>query len=88
MGHHGRDARATFFPMSESAQGRVSVLIPARNEEANIERAVRSVEAQDGVREIIVADDQSADRTPLILEALKAEIPKLRTIMIESLPEG
>ncbi len=74
--------------MSESAQGRVSVLIPARNEEANIERAVRSVEAQDGVREIIVADDQSADRTPLILEALKAEIPKLRTIKIESLPEG
>lgn len=75
-------------PMTEEIQGRVSVLIPARNEESNIERAVRSVAVQRGVREIIVVDDQSADRTGEILESLKKEISNLRTIRIELLPAG
>lgn len=74
--------------MTEEIRGRVSVLIPARNEEANIERAVRSVAVQRGVLEIIVADDQSSDRTGPILESLKLEFPKLRTIRIELLPAG
>lgn len=66
----------------------VSAIIPARDEEANIERAVRSLAQQEAIREIIVADDQSQDGTPEILEALKKEIPMLRTLRIESLPEG
>jgi chlorobactene glucosyltransferase len=74
--------------MTEELDGRVSVLIPARNEEANIERAVRSVAAQHGVREIIVVDDQSSDQTGEILERLGTEIPRLKVIRIESLPEG
>lgn len=74
--------------MPDSGEGRVSVLIPARNEETNIERAVRSVAAQHGIRDIIVADDQSTDRTAEILDGLKAEIPQLRVVRIESLPEG
>lgn len=74
--------------MAEEQAGRVSVVIPARNEETNIERAVRSVAAQEGVREIIVVDDQSTDRTSIILEGLAVEIPQLRGIRIESLPEG
>jgi len=73
--------------MSESGE-RVSVIIPARDEQDSIERAVRSVAAQNGVREIIVVDDQSADRTPFILGELKAKIPKLQAITINSLPEG
>ncbi|PYV19583.1 MAG: hypothetical protein DMG21_01090 [Acidobacteria bacterium] len=66
----------------------VSVVIPARNEEANIERVVRSVAAQEDVREIIVVDDGSEDGTPRILERLKREIPALRVIRNDSLPEG
>ena len=69
-------------------EGRVSVIIPARNEEATIATAVRSVAAQQKVGEILVVDDQSRDRTSAILEELKAEIPSLRTIRIEELPEG
>ena len=69
-------------------EGHVSVIIPARNEEANIENAVRSVAAQQGVREIIVADDQSIDRTSEILERLKTEIPALEVIHIKALPSG
>jgi chlorobactene glucosyltransferase len=74
--------------MSESVQGQVSVIIPARNEEANIARAVRSVALQEDVREILVVDDQSDDRTPQILESLKGEIPRVRALRINSLPEG
>jgi chlorobactene glucosyltransferase len=74
--------------MKESQQGRVTAIIPARNEEANIARVVRSVAAQKGVREILVVDDESQDRTGEILAGLKSEIPELRTIRLESLPEG
>src|SRR2546427_5572479 len=75
--------------MTENPHARVSVIIPARNEEVNIERAVRSVSAQGGVPlEIIVVDDQSEDRTGEILKRLKAEIPSLRTLRVDALPDG
>ena len=45
------------------------MIIPARNEEVNIARVVRSLANQPGIREIIVVDDQSADRTGEILAA-------------------
>jgi chlorobactene glucosyltransferase len=74
--------------MRENGEGRVSAIIPARNEEANIGRAVRSVAAQQGVREIIVVDDQSSDRTAEILEKLRAEVSALRVIHLDALPPG
>jgi glycosyltransferase involved in cell wall biosynthesis len=74
--------------MKESQHSRVTAIIPARNEEANIARVVRSVAAQKGVGEILVVDDESQDRTGEILAGLKSEIPELRTIRLESLPEG
>jgi glycosyltransferase involved in cell wall biosynthesis len=74
--------------MSESDPGKVSVIVPARNEEANIERVLRSLAGQQGVREILVVDDNSRDRTAEIAEALKAEIPTLRILRVDSLPEG
>src|SRR5690349_2490054 len=73
---------------SKGAGARVSVIIPARNEEPNIARAVRSVASQQGALEIIVVDDHSEDRTGEILEGLKAEIPSLSTLRLNSLPEG
>lgn len=69
-------------------EGAVSVIIPARNEEVNIERVVRSIAPQRHVREMIVVDDQSTDRTADILAGLEREIPLLRTLRLESLPEG
>jgi len=74
--------------MSTGPQERVSVIIPARNEETNIARVVKSLANQQGILEILVVDDQSADRTGEILGALQHEIPKLRTLRVESLPEG
>jgi glycosyltransferase involved in cell wall biosynthesis len=74
--------------MSTLPQAPVSAVIPARNEEANIASAVRSLAEQEGIREILVVDDQSADRTREILAALEVEIPLLRTLRVEALPEG
>jgi glycosyltransferase involved in cell wall biosynthesis len=74
--------------MSQNHPGRVSIIVPARNEEANIERLVRSLATQRGVREILIVDDQSEDRTREVLEAMKAEMPQLRVLPIDSLPEG
>lgn len=74
--------------MNTRVTPRVSAIIPARNEEANIERVVRSLAKQPEVMEIVVVDDQSGDRTEDILAGLSREIPLLRTLRIESLPDG
>jgi glycosyltransferase involved in cell wall biosynthesis len=74
--------------MSTSPQERVSAIVPARNEEVNIARVVRSLAKQHGLREILVVDDQSSDRTAEILAALEVEIPLLHTLRVELLPEG
>ena len=70
-------------------EGPVSVLIPARNEESNIETCVRSVVSSSvSVEEVIVFDDQSTDRTPGILKALMREIPELRVLAGDGIPAG
>jgi glycosyltransferase involved in cell wall biosynthesis len=47
----------------------VSVIVPARNEEANLERCLRSLVMQQGVAfEILIVDDASTDRTRAIAE--------------------
>ena len=68
---------------------RWSVLIPARNEEQNIEAAIRSVfTALPEVGEVVVCDDHSTDKTPEILGALQREFPRLRVIAGRTLPAG
>jgi len=74
--------------MTQKHAGLASVIVPARNEAANIERLLRSLAGQQRVLEILAADDQSQDRTLEILEAMKAELPLLRVLHIASLPEG
>jgi hypothetical protein len=66
----------------------VSAIIPARNEEASIARAVESVAAQPEIAEVIVVDDQSTDSTPAILTELAARIPKLKILRTTTLPTG
>lgn len=74
--------------MGTTGQAGVSVIIPARDEELNIARVVRSLARQQGIREILVVDDQSRDGTREILASLQAEIAALRTLQVECLPEG
>jgi chlorobactene glucosyltransferase len=66
----------------------VTAIIPARNEERAIARAVISVGEQPEIREVVVVNDQSSDGTGEILKMLAAEQPKLRAIEAEPLPAG
>ena len=62
---------------------RVSVIIPARNEERGIEAGVRSQLAQDYPHpqfEVLVVDDRSTDGTRAILDSLAREEPRLRIL--------
>src|SRR5215831_9103217 len=63
----------------------VSVIIPARNEEANLEPCLQSLVAQTGpTHEIIVVDDHSTDRTGSIAQSF----PTVRAIDAAPLPDG
>lgn len=68
----------------------VSVLVAAKDEEANIENCVRRLLQQRYPDfEIIIINDRSADATPAILQRLAREHgDRLTVIDIESLPTG
>jgi glycosyltransferase involved in cell wall biosynthesis len=66
---------------------RVSVLVPARNEEDNLRRILPSLLAQDYPRfEVVVVDDASEDATAAVLAAHVD--PRLRTVRGEGPPPG
>ncbi len=67
----------------------VSVLIPARNEENNIERCILSLENQTYRNyEILVIDDNSTDDTFGILEKLSRQYANLRIFRGQPLKKG
>jgi glycosyltransferase involved in cell wall biosynthesis len=68
---------------------RVSVIVPARNEEKKIREALQSLLAQDYPNlEFIVLNDRSTDRTGNILAQMAAEDARLRLVNIAQLPQG
>ena len=72
-----------------SGEHLVSIVVPARNEEASIERCVRSLLGQAGVRcELIVVDDNSTDRTPEILRRIAEKDARLTIVDGAPLPKG
>jgi len=66
----------------------VSAIVPARNEEATIASAVESLAAQPEIKEIIVVNDQSTDRTAAELERLSARYGQLRVLETNAVPSG
>ena len=75
--------------MPEFPLPRISVIVPARDEERSIERCVRSLASQRFVRaDVVVVDDRSTDATLEILERLATEYDNLRVVRGEELPEG
>jgi chlorobactene glucosyltransferase len=67
----------------------LSVIIPARNEEADIEQALQSVLNQSGVElRVIVVNDHSSDRTGTIADAIAAVDSRVTVIHNPELPPG
>ncbi|MDZ7342931.1 MAG: glycosyltransferase family 2 protein [candidate division KSB1 bacterium] len=68
---------------------RVSVLIPARNEAANIEACLQGLLVQDYPDlEILVLDDNSSDETAAIVNRLTQQDRRVKLITGQSLPTG
>ncbi len=68
---------------------KVSVVIPARNEERNLKQALQSVLGLDyPALEIVVVNDRSTDGTGAIIEEMAKKDQRLTLVNIESLPEG
>jgi Glycosyl transferase family 2 len=76
-------------PAYGQARPRCSVLIPARNEEATIARAVLSVLRNQTVDlEVIVLNDDSVDRTAQIVQAIAKDDERVRLAAAPPLPNG
>lgn len=73
----------------EQFRGAVSVVVPCRNEEMNVEHVVRGLETYyaDYLHEIVLVDDNSEDRTRAIIEGLAARNPLVRPVL-RSPPAG
>ena len=76
-----------------AGQHRVSVLIPARNEETNIGRLLHEVQQAEltpelEIAEVLVYDDLSTDSTAEVVQREAEQWSSIRLIRGESLPEG
>jgi cellulose synthase/poly-beta-1,6-N-acetylglucosamine synthase-like glycosyltransferase len=68
---------------------RVSIVVPARNEERDIEQALLSLLQLDYPDyEVIAVDDRSADDTGRILDRIAARDERLRVTHVQQLPAG
>lgn len=85
-----RKNSAYFQPPLKSEQDdipRISVLIPARNEELSIQASVQSVLASQGIElECFVLDDHSTDRTREIVQELSLQDPRVQVVTAPPLP--
>lgn len=82
------DMKLHAVPPTVTAGPLVSVLIPARNEEQNIERCLSSLRNQDYTNyEILVIDDNSTDNTLGILQRIAREDKRVRVFSGKPLPE-
>jgi len=67
----------------------VSIILPVRNEESNIDGVLASLLAQDyPAFDITVIDDGSTDATPDLLATWPTRDPRLHVRRIDTLPEG
>jgi glycosyltransferase involved in cell wall biosynthesis len=76
-------------PLRTEGLPSLAIVATAKDEEARVEQAARSLLAQDYPRvTICLVDDRSTDETGRILDRLAQEDPRLRVIHLDSLPEG
>lgn len=68
-----------------------SVLVPARNEEENIEHCIRSIYSQEypaDLFEVIIINDHSTDKTSEIVQSLQHRYASLKLIQLQDVLNG
>lgn len=83
-----RTGRLNTNASADLSDSRVSVLIPARNEERNIEATLEAVLANRGAFEVIVLDDHSSDRTAGLVRRIADRDRRVRLESARPLPRG
>jgi GT2 family glycosyltransferase len=79
------------IPADEPPGGwpRVTLIVPARNEERTLEPAVRALLHLDyPALEVVALDDRSTDATGRLLDGIATEDRRLRVVHLDALPEG
>jgi glycosyltransferase involved in cell wall biosynthesis len=77
-------------PGTNDWQYSMSVIIPTRNEEANIRACLEGLLAQDYPQyfyEIIVVNDRSTDKTAAIVEEMRKQHPRIRLVDVTEVPD-
>src|SRR5215831_6052107 len=87
--YHTWFKRLQYFKPNEALkpQTRFSIVIPARNEEASIEKCVRSIECNDyskNLYEIIVVDDFSDDATSSVVKKMQQQFSNLNLLELKN----
>jgi glycosyltransferase involved in cell wall biosynthesis len=76
-------------PSSSELLPGVSVIVPARNEQAQIRNALTTLLQSTGVTiELIAVDDRSTDATGQIMDEVAAADHRVRVVHISDLPDG
>jgi hypothetical protein len=89
LGAAGRRSLIRLAPAGDAPVPPVTVIVPCRDEAPGLERAMRSLLAQDvpGLQ-ILAVDDRSTDGSGAILERLAGADPRLEVVRVDTLPEG
>lgn len=75
--------------MEDGEQPMISVLVPARNEEKNLQSLLADLKEIDYPNfEVILCNDQSTDGSEALIQAFRADFPSLQYFNNEPLPEG
>ena len=76
-------------PLTPNTDSLISIIIPCRNEEENIEASVESILNQDYKNfELLLIDDNSTDNTWKIIDKLSKKYSKIKSLKGKKLPDN
>jgi cellulose synthase/poly-beta-1,6-N-acetylglucosamine synthase-like glycosyltransferase len=87
--HNAWNKLPVYNPPADASRVSITVIIPARNEEANLPALIDSLRQQQyptGLWEVIIIDDHSTDDTYRLLEEAGKSWPVLKLIRMADLP--